>query len=43
VLGEGIDRLCNDEMIEYPHVDQRERLPEPARDEFIGRARLGES
>src|SRR5215469_3642383 len=37
VLREGIDRFRNDEVIEYPHVDQRERLPEPARDEFIGR------
>ena len=26
MLREGIDRFRNDEVIEYPHVDQRERF-----------------
>ena len=31
----------HDQVIEYPHVDECERFPEPSRDELIRGARLG--
>src|ERR1700733_272659 len=40
---EAVDRLRDDQMIEYAYVDERERLFEPACDELVRSARLRES
>ena len=40
MLRERIDRLCNDEVIKHPDIDQCECLLEAARDELIRCARL---
>ena len=42
-FGERVDRLRNDQVIEHPYVDERERLLESARDELIRGARLRET
>jgi len=41
MLGKGIAAsVANDEVIEYPRVDERQRVPQPAGDVFIRLARL---
>ena len=42
VLGEGIDGLTHDQMIEHAHVNELKATDDSARDELIRRARLGD-